>query len=350
MTETLVSAEEWSQGLAPGVQISVRDLKIALALRGEPERLLVKGISFDIRHGETLCLVGESGCGKSVTSLALMGLLSPPLRLAGGHVLLREGEKVVDLATLPARGKRYRDIRGRLMSMIFQEPMTSLNPVHTNGAQIAEVIRQHTGASRAEARKRMLDLMTLVGIPSPEIRAKQYPHQLSGGMRQRIMIAMALACEPGFLIADEPTTALDVTIQAQILQQIRRLARERDTATLFITHDLGVVAQLADTVQVMYLGEVVERGSAQDVFKRPAHPYTQGLLASIPSLAPGRTGLKDVEPIPGTVRDIPQNPCACPFQLRCRSSQPRCADSMPPRIALSASHTVRCWLQEPGNA
>lgn len=297
--------------LPEGVQISVRNLQIALSRPDQPEQLLVKGVSFDIRRSETLCLVGESGCGKSITTLALMGLLSPPLRISGGQILLREGEEgeVVDLVKLSPLGKHYRNIRGRFMSMIFQEPMTSLNPVHTNGAQIAEVIRQHMRVSRREAWRQMIGLMTLVGIPSPEIRARQYPHQLSGGMRQRIMIAMALACEPGVLIADEPTTALDVTIQAQILQQIRRLSKERHTATLFITHDLGVVAHLADKVQVMYMGEVVESGGVHDIFKHPSHPYTQGLLRSVPSHTSTGAGLRDV---------VPRSPARCAMSRKTR--------------------------------
>ncbi|MGI3171111.1 ABC transporter ATP-binding protein [Pseudooceanicola sp. C21-150M6] len=332
--------------LPADVQLSVRDLEITLS-GSDGAKPLVKGISFDIRRGETVCLVGESGCGKSVTSLAIMGLLqTPPLSVTRGQILLRDGDQVTDLATLAPRGRAYRDLRGRAMSMIFQEPMTSLNPAHKNGKQIVEVIRQHTDLSRRAAWARMLDMLRLVGIPSPEIRADQYPHQLSGGMRQRVMIALALACDPGLLLADEPTTALDVTTQAQILNEIRKLSQQRDTATLFITHDLGVVAQLADRVHVMYHGRIVESGTVREIFKDPRHPYTQGLLASVPSLA--RDEQADTErlnPIPGSVRDLPANPAACPFQPRCRKALERCASETPPNMTISETQTARCWLE-----
>ncbi|MCD1636470.1 ABC transporter ATP-binding protein [Martelella mediterranea] len=328
------------------LQLSVRDLEITLTTRDEAKPL-VKGISFDIRRGETVCLVGESGCGKSVTSLAIMGLLqSPPLSVTGGQILLREGDSVTDLAALTPRGSAYRDLRGRAMSMIFQEPMTSLNPAHRNGRQIVEMIRQHISLSRAAAWDRMLEMLRLVGIPSPEIRAKQYPHQLSGGMRQRVMIALALACDPGLLLADEPTTALDVTTQAQILNEIRKLSVKRHTATLFITHDLGVVAQLADHVHVMYHGKIVESGTVREIFKNPRHPYTRGLLASVPSLARDQeTDMETLDPIPGSVRDLPEDPSACPFQPRCRMALKRCAHETPPEFQVSETHKARCWLE-----
>jgi oligopeptide/dipeptide ABC transporter ATP-binding protein len=328
--------------LEEDLQLQVRNLEIAIAKGGRHE-LVVKGISFDIRRNETVCLVGESGCGKSVTSLAIMGLLqTPPVSIVGGEILLRDGDQVHDLARLDPRGRAYRDLRGRAVSMIFQEPMSSLNPVHRNGAQIVEVIRQHTGLGKHAAWERMLEMLRLVGIPSPEVRARQFPHQLSGGMRQRIMIALALACRPGLLLADEPTTALDVTTQAQILEEIRKLSRLSGTSTLFITHDLAVVAQLADRVHVMYRGEIVESGQVRDIFHDPRHPYTRGLLASVPSLeTPPFTVF---EPIRGTVRDLPADPNGCPFEPRCDSAVDVCKTRTPPPSQQGAGHMSKCWL------
>ncbi|SMF36525.1 oligopeptide transport system ATP-binding protein [Tistlia consotensis] len=328
------------------LQLQVRDLEIAV-VSGAERKPVVKGISFDIRRNETVCLVGESGCGKSVTALAVMGLLqTPPMRIVGGEILLRAGEEVFDLARLDPRGRAFRRLRGAAVSMIFQEPMTSLNPVHRNGAQIVEVIRRHTGLGRRAAWQRMLEMLRLVGIPSPEVRARQYPHELSGGMRQRVMIALALACRPGLLLADEPTTALDVTTQAQILTQIRELSRSSRTSTLFITHDLGVVAQIADRVHVMYLGEVVESGPVREIFHRPRHPYTRGLLASVPSIE--SEPFSRLTPIRGTVADLPENPAACPFEPRCESGFGLCRGRTPPLFEVSTSHRSKCWLEQEG--
>lgn len=330
-------------------QLSVRGLRINLSKDGG-ETDLVKGISFDIRRGETVCLVGESGCGKSVTALAIIGLLQqPPLRIAAGQILMRDGDRIHDLAAIPPRGTIYRSIRGRAVSMIFQEPMSSLNPSHRNGKQIVEVIRAHTSLSEREAWTKMLEILEMVGISDPVVRARQYPHQLSGGMRQRIMIAIAMACDPMLLLADEPTTALDVTTQAQILRKIRWLSHNKKTGTLFITHDLGVVAQLADTVHVMYRGEIVESADVRELFRNPRHPYTRGLLTSIPSFdfGSGRSSLSSIHPIPGSVSDTPKNPLGCAFQPRCAWAMKRCENQSPPPFDVPVGHMSRCWLEAP---
>jgi len=325
--------------------LQVRDLEIVVLKDGKHQPV-VNGISFDVRRNETVCLVGESGCGKSVTALAVMGLLqTPPVRIVGGEILLRHGGEVHDLTQLAPRGGAYRALRGAAVSMIFQEPMSSLNPVHRNGNQIAEVIQQHTGVGKREAWERMLDMLRLVGIPSPEVRARQYPHEISGGMRQRVMISMALACKPGMLLADEPTTALDVTTQAQILEEIRKLSRATGTSTLFITHDLGVVAQIADRVHVMYLGDIVESGDVRDIFRNPRHPYTRGLLASAMSIQ--STPNTRLEPIRGTVQDLPEDRRGCPFGPRCDARHARCDTSTPPLFEPTQSHRAKCWLEEP---
>jgi len=281
----------------------------------------VDDVSFSINKGETLCMVGESGCGKSVTSLSIMRLVPTPLgRYVGGEILF-DGE---DLLRKPE--KQMRSIRGNRISMIYQEPMTSLNPVFTVGMQIMEPLRVHKGLSKAAARSRAMEMISLVGIPNPERIMDEYPHQLSGGMRQRIMIAMGLICEPDILIADEPTTALDVTIQAQILDLMRRLKKELNMGILFITHDLGVVAEMADRVAVMYGGKIVEEGSVDDIFSNPQHPYTKGLMTCIPTLEQERTGLNVIK---GVVPAPSEFPAGCRFHPRCPYAQPQCSAEQP---------------------
>ncbi|MCC6651155.1 MAG: ABC transporter ATP-binding protein [Candidatus Eisenbacteria bacterium] len=295
----------------------------------------VDGVSFELFAGETLAVVGESGSGKSVTSLSILRLIaSPPGRIVAGSIRFR-GEYLLQLSD-----ERMRAIRGRQISMIFQEPMTSLNPVHTCGAQIAEVAELHEKLAPAAARQRAVEMLELVGIPSPGQRANEYPHQLSGGMRQRVMIAMALACRPALLIADEPTTALDVTIQAQILELLQRLRRELGMSVLLITHDLGVVAENADRVAVMYAGQVVEYCTVREAFARPLHPYTAGLLASLPRLGERRERLRV---IPGNVPNPARHPAGCRFHPRCPIAQDRCRTEVPLAQDMGDGHLVRCW-------
>jgi oligopeptide/dipeptide ABC transporter ATP-binding protein len=313
--------------------IQVRDLRTHFDTEEGVVRA-VDGVSFELAAGETLALVGESGSGKSVTALSLLRLVAcPPGRPAGGSIRFRGR----DLLALPEH--EMRALRGREISMVFQEPMTSLNPVYTCGEQIAEVVRTHERAGRAGARERAIEMMRRVGIPSPELRVDEYPHQMSGGMRQRIMIAMALACRPSLLIADEPTTALDVTIQAQILQLLEALRRELGMAVLLITHDLGVVAETADRVAVMYAGQVVESCTVERAFARPAHPYTAGLMASRPRLGERRERLAT---LPGQVPDPSCFPTGCRFQPRCPVAVARCAEE-PPVLEPEPGHLSRCW-------
>ena len=295
----------------------------------------VDGVDLRVERGRTLGIVGESGCGKSVTALSIMGLVpQPPGRIAAGEVLL-EGE---DLLKAPAQ--RLRDLRGDRLAMIFQEPMTSLNPAFTVGEQIAETLLRHRRMGKEEAKEKSVEMLRRVRIPSPERRAKDYPHQLSGGMRQRVMIAMALACDPSLLIADEPTTALDVTIQAQILELMRALREELGTAIILITHDLGVIAELADEVAVMYAGKVIERCSAQQLFAEPQHPYTIGLLGSIPLLHMERERLAAIE---GFVPDAAALPDGCRFHPRCPFAIDRCSKEIPPLGEITPGHFVACW-------
>ena len=293
----------------------------------------VDGISFEIFPGETLGLVGESGCGKSITSLSIMRLVAHPGRVVGGHIRFKNKE----LLTLPEA--QMRDVRGNDIAMIFQEPMSSLNPVYTCGFQIDEAVIQHQGLNKAEARKKTIEMLRLVGIPDPEQRADAYPHQLSGGMRQRVMIAMALSCNPDLLIADEPTTALDVTIQAQIIDLLRDLQRRLDMAVLMITHDLGIIAEVADRVAIMYAGKIVETGPVDAIFHAPKHPYTRGLLASAPRLDVRQHRLV---PIPGTVPDALNLPTGCRFAPRCALVEPRCLERDP--VLIGESHAAACWL------
>ncbi len=299
----------------------------------------VNGISFDIAAGETLGIVGESGCGKSVTSLALMGILPRAGRVMGGTAMFG-GRDLLSLSD-----DQLRKIRGREIAMIFQDPMTSLNPVLTIGRQIREALETHFDMDKAEANKRAAELIDQVGIPSAKARIKDYPHQFSGGMRQRAMIAMALACEPKLLIADEPTTALDVTIQAQILNLLHELVSQRDTALILITHDLGVVAGHCERVNVMYGGMFMETGSADQLFGRPRHPYTLGLLQSIPRLDAMRKGR--LHPIPGAPRDMLSAPSACPFQPRCRFEVEQSSQEVPTLREIEPGHMVACFNPVP---
>jgi oligopeptide/dipeptide ABC transporter ATP-binding protein len=295
----------------------------------------VDGVDLRIERGRTLGIVGESGCGKSVTALSIMGLVpQPPGRIPAGEVLF-EGE---DLLKLPPG--RLRDLRGDQLSMIFQEPMTSLNPAFPVGEQIAEAIVRHRDVSRAEARAQAIEMLRRVRMPSPERRADDYPHQLSGGMRQRVMIGMALACNPKLLIADEPTTALDVTIQAQILELMRALRAELGTAIILITHDLGVIAELADDVIVMYAGQVIERCAVPRLFAEPQHPYTIGLLGSIPRLHLEQERLSAIE---GFVPDAAAMPQGCRFHPRCPFSVEKCRKEVPPLAEITQHHFVSCW-------
>ncbi len=303
----------------------------------------VDGISFSVGEGETIGIVGESGCGKSVTSLSIMRLIqSPPGQIVEGEILLRSSGRTVDLAK--ASDSDMRKIRGNELAMIFQDPMTSLNPVYTIGNQLCEPLMLHLGLSRGEAKARAIDLLQRVGIPAAEDRFDAYPHQFSGGMRQRVMIAMALACNPKVLIADEPTTALDVTIQAQILDLMADLNRDFGTAIVLITHDLGVVAEVCQRVVVMYAGKIVEQGTADDVFYNPQHPYTIGLLRSVPQL--GENVKETLVPIGGLPPDLLNPPIGCRFKLRCSRRHPQC-DLEPELVESNDGHFAACWFPGP---
>jgi peptide/nickel transport system ATP-binding protein len=307
----------------------------------------VDGVSFDVRRGETVAVVGESGSGKSVTSLSIMRLLSSPGRIVAGNILYRTSQgQVIDIAALPER--KMRSIRGREIAMIFQEPMTSLNPLYTVGDQIVEMIRLHEPLSTAEARRQAKRMLDLVEIPAADRRLDEYPHQMSGGMRQRVMIALALSCNPNLLIADEPTTALDVTIQAQILDLLRRLQREIGMSILFVTHNLGVVAEIAHDVVVMYTGRVVEKSPVDGLFRHQKHPYTRGLLACIPNASRDRGAAGErlrLNPIPGNVPPVTALPPGCSFAPRCPYRIPPC-DEAPPLMTAGPSHLSRCWRHE----
>ena len=297
----------------------------------------VDGVNLTIRPGGTLALVGESGCGKSVTALSIMRLVpTPPGKIADGRIIFN-GENLLEKTDSAMRA-----IRGNEISMIFQEPMTALNPVFTVGRQISEAIILHQGLSKQEAQMKAVEMLRLVGIPSPERRVDDYPHQMSGGMRQRVMIAMALSCNPKLLIADEPTTALDVTIQAQILDLMKALQEELQTAILLITHDLGVVAETVEEVAVMYLGKIVEQAKVNELFANPLHPYTIGLLGSIPKLHEDRERLRVIE---GMVPDPLHMPGGCRFHPRCRFAEAICLREEPPITKLPGDHLVRCWRE-----
>ena len=297
----------------------------------------VDDVSFEIRAGETLALVGESGCGKSVTALSIMRLVQPPGRIAGGRIRFKGRD------LLPLAERDMRAVRGARISLIFQEPMTALNPVFRIGDQIAEAITAHTRATRADARAKSIELLRAVRIPNPESRITDYPHQLSGGMRQRVMIAIALACRPSLVIADEPTTALDVTIQAEILALLREMKAAFNLSLLLITHDLGVVAETADRVAVMYAGRVVETGPVRAIFRSPAHPYTRGLLASMPG---GRRGRR-LQAIDGAVPMLGDLPAGCAFNPRCPDRFEPCTSAPPADYAAGPEQTAKCYLHAP---
>ncbi|XID92678.1 ABC transporter ATP-binding protein [Paenibacillaceae bacterium WGS1546] len=316
--------------------LEVRDLATEFSTDQKTLRV-VDGISFDVEHGQTVGLVGESGSGKSITSFSVMGLIKKPGRIAGGSIRL-EGQELTDRSP-----RQMRKIRGKEIAMIFQEPMTSLNPVITIGEQIAESIRIHEGLSKRDAMQRALEMVKKVGIPMAETRLKQYPHQLSGGMRQRIMIAIALSCNPKLLIADEPTTALDVTIQAQILELMKELKQETGMGVLLVTHDLGVVAEICDKVIVLYAGQIVESGPVTQVFLNPQHPYTEALLKSIPSSAGGRGKLYS---IPGQVPSANAMPQHCRFHTRCPHAFDRCKTETPQLESVQEGHMVSCWKRD----
>jgi peptide/nickel transport system ATP-binding protein len=313
--------------------LEVRDLTTVFTREDGGVARAVDGVSFALDRGKVLGLVGESGCGKTMTALSLLRLVPPPGRITGGRVLL-DGR---DLLALPER--QMRTVRGAGLAMIFQEPMTSLNPVFTVGSQIAEAVRLHSDLGRAAAWARAVELLGEVGIAAPAQRASDYPHQLSGGMRQRVMIAMAISCAPRILVADEPTTALDVTIQAEILDLLRTLRERHGMALLLITHDLGVVAQQADEVAIMYAGRIVEQAPVLEIFDRPLHPYTQALFRAIPGIGGPKRRL---ESIPGQVPDLFALPGGCAFHDRCPRAVAECADAVPPLEEKAAGHRAAC--------
>lgn len=317
--------------------LDVKDLHVSFdTYAGEVKA--VRGVSFDLHEGEVLAIVGESGCGKSVTSLSILQLIaSPPGKIVGGEILF-DGEDLLKLT--PAEMQKR--IRGNRISMIFQEPMTSLNPLFTVGQQLMEPLMLHRGMNKKQAKEEAIHMLKMVGIPMPERRFKQYPHSMSGGMRQRVMIAMALCCNPEILIADEPTTALDVTIQAQILDLMKKLRDEMGTSIIMITHDLGVVAEMCDRAAVMYCGSVVEEGTVEEIFKNPQHPYTKGLLASIPKLTDECTELYNIK---GTVPSLTNLPTGCKFAERCEHCTRECMEHRPGLTELTPTHKVRCFLK-----
>lgn len=315
--------------------LEIKDEKLSFFTpAGEVKAL--NGVSFSMNEGEVLGIVGESGSGKSVTAYSIMGLTAYPGKLIGGTIYFNghQNEKMSE--------KEMRKIRGNEVSIIFQDPMTSLNPVYTIGNQITEVIRLHTGKSKKEAYDRAKELLELVGINEPTKRLKQYPHELSGGMRQRVMIAIALACEPKLLIADEPTTALDVTIQAQILELMQELRQKLGMSIIMITHDLGVVASMCERIAVMYAGHIVEYGTADEIFYEPKHEYTKGLINSIPKLSAQE--IERLVPIEGQPVDLLNPPAGCPFAPRCANCMKICLREMPPKTELSDTHYSHCWL------
>ena len=317
--------------------LEIRDLRTIFPSNGAIAAA-VNRVDLRVREGETLGLVGESGCGKSVTAFSIMRLVQPPGKTISGEILF-QGQDLLKLSEA-----RMREIRGNRISMIFQEPMTSLNPVFRVGDQIGEVFRVHRKMNRSEAREAATEMLHKVGMPSPERRARDYPHQMSGGMRQRVMIAMALACDPALMLADEPTTALDVTIQAQILELMNEIKTTKGTGIVLITHDLGVVAEMADRVAVMYTGHIVEEASASSLFASPQHPYTIGLLTSIPRIDRIERKKARLHVISGMVPDLRHLPEGCTFQDRCPEVQAIC--KQPPQLELKSSgHKVRCWMR-----
>jgi len=320
--------------------LDVKDLRIDI-VAGSVAHNAVENVSFTIGRGETFGLVGESGCGKSITALAMIGLLKPPLTISGGSILF----KGQDLLGLSAR--EMRKLRGNRIAMIFQEPMTALNPLSPVGRQIAEMFVLHQGATWHEAEKKAIEALASVQVPAPDQRVKNYPHQMSGGMRQRVMIAIALACDPDLLIADEPTTALDVTVQAEILKLMQELCDARGTAALMISHDLGVIAKMCRRVGVMYAGHMAEERPVADVFRAPAHPYTKGLLDSLPRLGSrGSHGRKRLQEIEGVVPSIADFPAGCRFEPRCGRATGICVKQKPAEVDLGNDGFVRCFHHE----
>jgi oligopeptide/dipeptide ABC transporter ATP-binding protein len=339
---TTPAPSTWAPADSPAGEalLQIRDLRTSFYTHDGVVKA-VDGVSFEVRRGEVLGLVGESGCGKSVTSLSILRLVAPPGKIDGGEIIF-EGRNLLDFST-----SEMTAMRGDRISMIFQQPTSSLNPVFKVGDQIAEVLQIHQGLSKKDALARAVDLMAQVGISDPQRRVKAYPFEMSGGMAQRVMIAMALASKPDLLIADEPTTALDVTIQAQILDLMRNLQQEYNAAIILITHDLGVVAEMADRIAVMYAGQIVEEAQTEELFRDPKHPYTQGLIASIPVLGEIKN---ELDVIPGNVPNLINLPPGCRFASRCRAREDRgltiCTEQMPGLKPVALGHTARCWLYE----
>ncbi len=324
------------------VILRVKDLKTFFYTNERCNRA-INGVSFDIKKGKTLSIVGESGCGKSVTASSIMQLLPDLSRIEEGEITYFSENGEIRIDKLKKNGKTMRKLRGSDIAMIFQDPMTALNPVYSIGFQIMENLRAHTDMTKKQAKARAIEMLSLMGIPNPEQRVNEYPHQFSGGMRQRAMIAMAMSCNPKVLIADEPTTALDVTIQAQIFELMMNLKKDFDTAILLITHDMGVVNEVSDDMAVMYMGNIVESGGTKQVIRDPAHPYTKALLQSIPILGKGRN--QKLEPIRGSTPDPYQRPVGCQFRDRCDYATEECM-VMPPEEVIAPGHMVRCWNHE----
>lgn len=317
------------------ILLEVKDLKVSF-FTPAGEVKAVNGIDYQMRYGEVMGIVGESGSGKSVEAFSIMGLLQSPGKVVGGSIMLN-GENILEY-----NKKQMENLRGNRVSMIFQNPMTSLNPVYTVGNQIIEALRTHQNVSKPVARARAIEMLTLVGINNPEKRMKQYPHEFSGGMRQRVMIALGLICEPDLLIADEPTTALDVTIQAQILELMKDIQKKTNMAIIFITHNLGVVADICDRVSVMYAGHIVEQGSVDDIFYNPKHPYTHGLLRSMPRV--DAESYERLIPIEGSPVDMLNPPEGCSFAPRCEHCMKVCLKHSPPTTTIAEGHVADCWL------
>ena len=322
--------------------LSVRNLKTYFYTNNQCTKA-VNGVSFDVKKGKTLCIVGESGCGKSVTAYSIMQLLPKLSRIEEGEIIYHSTNGDIRIDQLSRNGKKMRSLRGEDIAMIFQDPMTALNPVYSIGFQIGENLKYHTRLSNKEIKSKSIELLREMDIPIPDQRVLEFPHQFSGGMRQRAMIAMAMACSPKILIADEPTTALDVTIQAQIFELMDKLKQHHETAIILITHDMGVVAELADDVVVMYMGNIVESGSIEEVLRSPAHPYTKALLNSIPVLGRGKN--QEINPIRGSTPDPLNRPKGCQFMPRCDFSDDKCL-TMPLAVELSETHTTRCWYSD----
>lgn len=322
--------------------IEVKNLKTFFYVNNKVNRA-VNGVSFNIRKGRTLCVVGESGCGKSVTANSIMRLLPDLSRIEEGEIIYHSKKGLVHIEKLEKNGKEMRHLRGEDIAMIFQDPMTALNPVYTVGFQIGEMLSEHTKFLKKDIKEKSIELLTKMGIPLPQQRVNEYPHQFSGGMRQRSVIAMAMACNPRVLIADEPTTALDVTIQAQIFELMEELKMKYETAIMLITHDMGVVTELADDVVVMYMGHIIESGTVDEVLRTPKHPYTQGLLRSIPILGKGRN--QNLIPIRGSTPNPYNRPVGCQFEPRCDYCLEKCT-VMPPEYQIGGTHMVRCWKAE----